>query len=271
MVITDLDGSLLQSNHRISETDYKTLITLGEMKILRVIATGRNLYSANKVLANNFPIDYLIISSGAGIIDWKSKKMILSYDMKPDEVEIATKELINEKMDFMIHKPVPDNHYFTYFYTGKNNPDFFRRIELYKDFAYKTDYKFCNSCRASQLLAIEVNHSNSSKYELIKEKLYMLKIIKTTSPLDKQSLWIEIFPKTVSKALAGKWIAHKENINKKNIISIGNDYNDIDLLQWTDLSYVVDNAPEKLKEIYPFVSSNDNNGFTEAIELWINK
>ncbi|MFW5799204.1 MAG: HAD family hydrolase, partial [Spirochaetota bacterium] len=95
------------------------------------------------------------------------------------------------------------------------------------------------------------------------------KTVKTTSPLDGKSIWIEIFPLSVSKSLAGQYIADIENVPYYNIATVGNDYNDLDLLNWSKKSFVVSNAPDELKNKYKCVRSNNENGFTEAVSLWL--
>ena len=50
MVITDLDGTLLDDNGKVSLTDMKSLYFLGEKNVIRVVATGRNFFSLSKVL-----------------------------------------------------------------------------------------------------------------------------------------------------------------------------------------------------------------------------
>ena len=77
IVVTDLDGTLLPSQGCISKKNYNTLVSLRDKEIIRVIATGRTLYSAMAVLPEDFPIDYLIFSSGAGIIQWNTKELDL--------------------------------------------------------------------------------------------------------------------------------------------------------------------------------------------------
>ncbi|MBW2583573.1 MAG: HAD hydrolase family protein [Deltaproteobacteria bacterium] len=53
------------------------------------------------------------------------------------------------------------------------------------------------------------------------------------------------------------------------IVSVGNDYNDIDLLEWTPSSYVVNNAPSDLKNRFTCVASNNNGGVAEAARRWL--
>jgi hydroxymethylpyrimidine pyrophosphatase-like HAD family hydrolase len=105
----------------------------------------------------------------------------------------------------------------------------------------------------------------------LREKLFDFTVIQTTSPLDHKSTWIEIFPANVSKSQTADWLAKELNIEPSNIASLGNDYNDVDLLDWSSIGFVVDNAPEDLKARFPSVASNDNCGVAEAVERWISK
>ena len=88
MVVTDLDGTLLNPQHQISDKDFRSLKLLGENKIYRVIATGRSIYSLNRVIPADFPIDYLIFSSGSGILNWNTKKILHAQSLNSNEVVI---------------------------------------------------------------------------------------------------------------------------------------------------------------------------------------
>ena len=52
-------------------------------------------------------------------------------------------------------------------------------------------------------------------------------------------------------------------------MSVGNDYNDLDLLEWTSGSFVVDNAPADLKKRFVGVNSNNDGGVAEAARRWL--
>lgn len=263
IVITDLDGTLLNNYKDVSILDMKTLYWLGENKIIRVIATGRNFFSAKKSISDKFPIDYLIFSSGAGICNWKTKELIHSQYLPENEVREISKILINHNIDFMIHEMVPDNHRFVYHRSNSNNPDFERRIKVYKEFAFELNPNTETYKNASQILAIFPNDIDS--FDEIKNKFTDIKIIRTTSPLDGDSIWMEIFPNTVSKGHGIKWLCDQLKISQLETISIGNDYNDIDMLEYTAKRYVVSNAPDDLKNRFPVCNSNQENGFTSAL------
>jgi hydroxymethylpyrimidine pyrophosphatase-like HAD family hydrolase len=73
----------------------------------------------------------------------------------------------------------------------------------------------------------------------------------------------------VSKSRTAAWLAEELKIDKSEIVSVGNDYNDLDLLEWTAKSYVVDNAPADLKDRFAGVASNNNGGVAEAARRWL--
>lgn len=266
MVITDLDGTLFTNKHEVSLIDMKSLYWLGEKNITRVIATGRNFFSVNNALKENFPIDYLIFSSGAGVYNWKTRLLMHSQFLPDLEVKQISKILIENNVDFMIHELIPENHKFVYHRSGKMNVDFEKRIKIYKDFALQLNPSNENYKHACQILAVLPN--NVSLFDEIKQKFNDIKIIRTTSPLDGDSIWMEIFPESVSKGHGVDWLCKKLKVNPAKTISIGNDYNDIDMLEYTDEKYVVSNAPDDLKERFPVCKSNQENGFTDALDLY---
>ena len=100
------------------------------------------------------------------------------------------------------------------------------------------------------------------------EELHALSVVRTTSPLDGQSRWIEIFSSQVSKARASQRIAGELGIREELVMAIGNDYNDLDLLQWAQTSYVVSDSPAELLAGFSRVRSGDESDFSEAVALW---
>lgn len=264
-VFTDLDGTLTTEKNVVGEINIKTLETLGELGIPRVIATGRSYFSAKKVLLENFPIDYLIFSTGAGIIDWKSRELIFEQNIQADEIQRTKEILIKENIDFMLHAKVPENHHFYYWATGRKNLDFEKRIELYKDYAVPLSDQAIPE--AAQFLAV-INENAENEFERIKNRIDFLHIVKTTSPLDDKTIWIELFPKGVSKGHSSEWLVQQMGIDSSEVLAIGNDYNDHDLLEWGGMPMLVGNAPDEMLQIYNSCKPNHANGFTSIVKRY---
>ena len=264
LFITDFDGTLLRSDREFSEIDLDALRQLGEMGIIRTIATGRSLYSFNTAVVEGLPVDFVIFSMGAGILQLAGDKIVRSVSLEPHEVKRACKILKTNRLDFMIHRTIPDNHMFSYFRSSQGNTDFERRLSLYSRFAVPLDEATDGFGPATQLLAVVPAGVSQSVLEKIRSELPDYSVIRTTSPLDGKATWIEIFPTVVSKSRTAAWLAEQLKIDQGKIVSVGNDYNDLDLLEWTVDSYVVDNAPADLKNRFVGVASNNDGGVAEA-------
>jgi hydroxymethylpyrimidine pyrophosphatase-like HAD family hydrolase len=267
MVVTDLDGTLFQRDHKLSPRNLRTLVELGRRGKLRVIATGRNLFSARKVLPPDFPVDYVLFSSGAGIMDWPAQRLIRSVSMSAEEVDRAFRALAERRLDFMVHRPIPENHYFLYYPAGGGNPDFEARKAVYAPFASAGDPAEPPG-EACQLLAVEPPGRRPSAYEAVRAELAGLTVLRSTSPLDHHSCWIEVFPAEASKSKAAAWLAGKRGVEPRAVLAVGNDWNDLDLLEWAGTPRLVAGAPWELAERFPVADSGDDSAFAEAVEAW---
>ena len=267
IVFTDLDGTLFNSNSKISSQNIETLQFLKDNNILNIAVTGRNLFSADKVLNKKLPFDFLIFSTGIGTINFKTRKIVSSHKFSDKKTHQIYRFLLKHNLNTFIHRTVPNNHFF-YYTKGTENSDFKQRFRLYENFAKKT--KNIDEIKEISQFVIILFDDEKKFYELkenIEKNIDDIKIIRATSPLNHKYIWLEIYPKNVSKGNAAIDLCAKLNINIKDTIAIGNDYNDLELLQVAGKSYVVENAPQKLKSIYKVVASNENNGFSEAVKL----
>ena len=271
MMVTDLDGTLRLSQGGFLQRDLDALELLRKNRVVRAIATGRSLYSYLRSVPTDFPVDYVIFSSGAGVIETADWTLVKKEGLEPDQVAKAAGLIREYGLDYMIHAPVPDNHVFYYDSVTGGIPDFIRRIGLYRDCSFPLAEAPESIGCSAQLVAMAYGDNGVSVYEKIKEQLNGFTVIRTTSPLDGQTIWIEIFPPHVSKSLTAKWLAGELGVHERHTLSIGNDYNDLDLLEWAATSYVVGNAPEDLKKRFRSVASNDTGGVAEAVDSWLGR
>ena len=265
LVVTDLDGTLLDSAARLDGANRRALEILGRGGTVRAVATGRSLYSARTVMAADFPIDYLVFSSGAGIVSWADGRLLRSRTMAPDVVSGLVARLRTLALDFMVHHAVPDTHRFHFFRSSDGgNTDFERRIERYGRFSQRLCDGVPGEVEVSQLLVVEPPGTDSH-LDLLAREFGDVHVVRTTSPLDHASTWIELFPVGVSKAHATDWIRGRYGIGRTRTIAVGNDYNDLDMLEWAGRACVVSNAPPSMRARFEVVRSNDEGGFAEAV------
>ena len=271
LFIMDLDGTLLRSDRTFAGADLQALKKLGDLNVVRTIATGRSLASFNTVVTSDLPVDYILFSTGAGVLRFQDSEIIRKIHMEPDEVGRACGILEECRLDFMVHRTIPDNHMFAYLRANDGNTDFERRIELYRQFAIPLDNLSTDFGPATQLLAVVPPGHADAALDDVRTAMTDYNVIQTTSPLDGRSTWIEIFPTTVSKSQTAAWLAGSLGVDHDCIVAVGNDYNDLDLLDWSASSYVVKNAPPDIRKRFACVASNNDGGIAEAAELWIKK
>lgn len=278
LFVVDLDGTLLTSDRQIALTDLNALSRLREEGFLIAIATGRSNYSFGLLMeklgysdqAGRLPVDYVIFSTGAGIMDFPNNTILKSYSLSPEDVRCASEYLELSGLDYMIHRPVPNTSHFLYSHNGTNNPDFHRRLQMYGDFATLLSAETLRSFGgATEVLCIVPDETGHEVAARVAADLKQCSVIKATSPLDGKSIWIEIFAPTVSKSQAVKWLSESIGLPQNTICAVGNDYNDEDLLHWAGQGFMVANGPPSLKALFQNVASNDDGGVSEAVDRWL--
>ena len=267
IVATDVDGTLFKSDRTVSQVDLQTLRSLREQGVCTVLATGRSIWSFTNLAGTDFPIDYLVFSCGAGVMDWQRKEVIYKTGIDDAGIRKIKEYLTALNADFCIHNEIPDNHFFYPYRSGKVNPDFEKRVATYLPFEKKVD----DITFATQILAIFPGADHKRLIADADRSLSDFRVIRSTSPVDNQSLWMEIFQKGVSKAAGIGKIAELYGIKLHDIMAVGNDYNDVDMLDWAGQGFITANSPNELKKRYINVPSNNENGFTKAVEQWLRR
>ena len=263
-VVFDLDGTALNSESELSVQDRVSLTELRKKNIIRIAATGRSVFSFEKIADQTFPIDYLIYSCGSGIISWPEKKQIFSTLMQGESMHSAISVLKDEKLCFQVHEAIPNNHRFHSFIRPEHKipEDYIRRCRLYKDHIISENMPVSSLRNCNHIIAI-TDREDPELVDRIKKRLPALNIIRATSPLDHRSMWIEIYPENISKGTALKKLAEQLNIcTETETVAVGNDYNDLDFLNIAARSYMVSNAPENLKKLFEELPSNNENPIT---------
>jgi Cof subfamily protein (haloacid dehalogenase superfamily) len=272
LFLTDFDGTLLRSDGTFSQMDLDALDTLNRHGIKTAIATGRSLYSFINSPGIDLPVDYVIFTMGAGVVTQSGHKLIYQINLSSEDV-VKTLDFLNRStLDFMMHYPIPENHRHVYRRVSQDNEDFKSRIEKYNQFGQPlTSIPQSGFGEAAQFLAVVPQDITHKVLQEVSRELPGLSIVRSTSPLDHQSGWIEFFHPNVSKAKTAAWLAAELGVDPEDTMAIGNDYNDLDMLEWAAHSYVVENAPDDMKQQFQQVASNNNGGVAQAVEHWLRK
>lgn len=267
---TDMDGTLLQAEGGFHDHDLRALEALGRLGFLRVIATGRSPFSFRRMMGRRvLPVDYLVLSSGASVMDYRDGRCLWSSSMEEELANRLVEWLVSRKYDFCVQSDDLDSHAFSYHFVSGENPDMERRIDLYR--GHCRPLVAAEGAGPSTQIVVIFPHEEGE--DRLKEFNAQLggdcSILRTTSPLDGESLWIEIFPPGISKSRGVAWIADRHGISPADTAAVGNDYNDHDLLEWAGHAFVVEDSPEHLRTSFTEVTSGGRGAVAQAARLWL--
>lgn len=260
-VFIDIDGTLLNSDGYISDKNVNSLYMLRKNGYFVVLATGRSPFSVSKVIDKTLPVDYLIFSTGIGIMNFLTDEILVSYSIDEAKTYEIVQFLNNTCYNYFVHLQAPNNHK-NFYRKIYECPNFDKRLEFFNGHSLPIDGSFFSSTQFIVFLDNEIQFEELEKKIL--SKFPQISTVKATSPYD-SGLWFEIYPQNINKGFAVNEFCKLFNINQT--FAIGNDFNDIQMLDICKKSFVVDNCPQQLKNKYISVASNDNDGVSQAIEL----
>lgn len=278
LFVTDLDGTLLTDKKTFNSGDLDALQTLRDQGYATAIATGRSNHSFCTLMESLGmrgkkacpAIDYVLFSTGAGIITLPEESLLKSISLSESDVITIVDYLEASRLDYMVHRAVPDTHQFHYRLHSKTNPDFSRRVDINREHCMPLPQGgLIQAEKATEVICIVPGSMGRDTTEMIATRFKQFSVIRATSPLDGESSWIEIFNPAVSKSQGVEWLAHRLGIAKERTCAVGNDYNDEDLLHWAEKSYIVRNSPSSLHANFQMVASNNEGGVSEAIAYWL--
>ena len=271
LVATDLDGTFLLNDRTISSENLQALKQLGDAGIIRVAATGRNLRKVEEVVSDNVPFDYIVFSSGAGIYNWKSKKHISGINIESKPALAVTNFLKGKQLNFHAFFPVPENHHL-YYYRGIDQCDEFERYFTFHN-SWSLPLPEPPDFPGGLCQFLIIIREDPETFEKLKTRIEAVtpevRVIRSSSPITRGFIWIEVFNRRVSKGNGILQVCRLESIDPEDTLSVGNDYNDIDMLETTAHSFLTDNAPEEIKRHYVTISSNEEHGFSHLVNRLI--
>jgi len=264
---TDLDGTLIRSDGSFSYEDLNSLRRLGESGCTVVLASGRSPFSLERCLAGRkLPVDWYVLSSGAGILNPEGAVHISHSLSENETLEIHRAFTALGIEDISIQSPFPYTHRLNWI-PGNHGKDFITRLDLYRGHSRKIDSACISASEVIGFVAPEYAEDTIARLHDVLGRRFS--IIRATSPLDNTTVWVEVFPHGVSKASGCEYIRRELGINRENTSAIGNDWNDIHMLDWAAVSFVVENTPEELSSRYTRVPSNDDHGVMTAAGIWL--
>lgn len=235
VIISDLDGTLLNQHHVISDYTRSVFQELHQQNYLIVVATGRHHLDAIPLVERLGVPLYLVTSNGARIhspekellfsinMDSQTVKSILDLDIDPDITTVLFKEEVWQ----------------TNIHNEKLN-------SFSKEVTYHRELVNFGELEDFEAIKIFFTHENQDKLIAVRD-LILEHHPESFNHAFSLPICLEFMDKAVDKSHAIAKILEKENLDFSHAVSFGDGFNDELMLVTTGKGLIMGNAPETLK------------------------
>ena len=261
LLALDLDDTLLDSGLRIS-TDCVAAIQAARIQGVRVtLSTGR-MYQSALPYAQQLEIDVPLITYQGAWVKNSQTEEVLYY--KP-----LSYELSKQTMAFFREFGV---HYHSYYNDQlcmeqlSEEGNYYSRLTGVRPLIVKDLIDELHRNQAMKIMAITDNQKVLLEMEAELRSRFGQSLYITRS----KPYFLEVMDRQASKANALQVIASHYGIDRKEVMAVGDSYNDIDMIEWAGLGVAMGNAFDLVKEAADFVTTtNDEAGVAEAIHRFV--
>ena len=264
LVAVDMDGTLLHNDKSISDYTINVLRKIVEKGILLVPASGRPLNGMKAAVLNNVKgIKYAICSNGALLMDVQKEKSI-------SKTGIPTEKAL-QALAYLEQFPVA-----VYVHTDKGT----FRAEGWEKTGLSEKYPYIRFSEGNVknlgefLKTSGVNVMKMGAFVLTDELAQ--KLLEKGSPIPGIAFLrtgdgiIELNSTNASKGNALYILCEKLGIQLENVLAIGDNENDISMLQAAGISAAMRNAEDDVKQAAKFVAgNNEEDGAAHFLEEWV--
>ena len=257
MVSMDLDETLLTTDKVITKSFESFVQKLKSNNIIPVVATGREYYSAHKFVGNNVDID-LICNNGNVIRDNLSGKVKYVNPIKDEDLKKVMAFDDNDNIYTSLHIQRDDG--IDLVYKKKN----FSSLEgTYVDAFRGRNLGLDNfdNLEGNPLSIVfagshdDLVHLRNRMRDKISDR-FNFHIMK----IKREPKWmLEVLQKSGDKFYGVKKYAEIRNVDLKDVAAIGDDSNDVMLIENVGLGIAMKNGVERLREVASVISDYDNN------------
>lgn len=254
-VVLDLDGTLLNSDKKVSERNLKSIKKLIKSQIPVIIATARPPRTIKYLLPEEIKSSVIMV--------YYNGAMIVSEQIGINQHFPIDSNLSSEIIDYLIE--MEKKHWLS--------------IEVediwycYEDLDYSSIMKVSSNPKKIDLDELrkinptKILVSNLSSLDLLNKKFSNRTNIITT---DSNQL-TQIMRLNISKEYAVKVISEKLGIPLNKIVVFGDDFNDLGLFKLCGYPVAMGNAIPELKDLAKEVAeTNDNDGVAKTLETIFN-
>ena len=279
LVASDLDGTIIDKNNYIYKNNYKAIEDLNKNNMNFVICTGKT-YPITKKICSKINASYGIFGNGSQIIDLKTGKEIYKNLLSKDDVITCIKiakqnnlhvhiytnnEVISQKLLYL------DLRNYKLQTSANVKPIMeFKIVDDIETYISANDTDVCKLVISSDTSTSSAKTEIENKLDVSATTIRKFGNYKDTV-INKEYEYLDITPKNVNKNTALEILGNYLNINSAEMLTIGDNLNDFEMVKNAGIGVAVANAYDELKKIANYTTLNpvEKGGFAEAVYKFV--
>lgn len=265
LAVFDMDGTLLNDAHTVSEENLKALELLRNNGVKVVIATGR----PEQLLKPFFDIlgrdNYYIMYNGSGVKNIEKNDYLLKQIMSKESVREVLR--IADKADIINLSYAEEAIFSKPNYRVKFFADSQDGLPQVMQSNFVLNKEIDDIVENYDLFKVLLIENDPEKYERMKT---MFTHIEGIDQVRSHFGYLDIVPKNSSKGNAAKAFAEKFNISSDEVIVFGDQDNDMSMFKFAKYSVAMGNAIDDIKNVASFTTlTNNESGVAYAINNFV--
>ncbi len=257
LLVLDVDGTILRSNHRLDKSVKEAIEYVKQKGVYVTLATRRHFSSAKKI-AKALKMDSILIAHNGAFAAKDIDNPWLVERISEQEVDGITKLLENNECHVRIK-----HERFSLANRVKQNQEIIARMTIGDPIFYPINFtdelnEYVNEKPVSPL-QIEAFARDRLEAQVLQKAVGVRFPNVDVNLYDEKRL--EIVRRTVSKGRALLKLAEHFGVSQEEIVAVGDSEADIDMIRLAGLGVAMGNAPSEVKQHADWITrSNDQNG-----------
>lgn len=259
LLALDVDGTICDYASQVDEKTTRAIRALDDLGAEIVIATGRRWPTALRVVEPLEVCQYLIQSNGAAVRSI-ADKAVLKAQFIPHETATSLFELFRSRGLIAVWFDTPGRSH-KLFVDGEVSAN--RQLQMYSSSnptAFVRLDGFDGLADAMQLLVFgDESPLEAALNEIEATQSSTVRVIPWRSPR-LGGLVLEVLARDASKGSALAWLADHLGVDRDRVIAVGDDVNDVEMLQWAGTGVAMGNGTDAAKSAADFEIGHVNEG-----------